>query len=67
MGLRFFKRRNEVAIRCQCQDEIGFNGAALFQAQKYIAVSLDLPYEFIWLQWGCAFSSAEITYRSQGH
>jgi len=61
MGLRFFKRRNKtsraIAIRIV---SLCFNGAALFQAQKWNLISPVKP-TVGQLQWGCAFSSAEIT------
>jgi len=60
MGLRFFKRRNLGRFLCDlfC-GKCRFNGAALFQAQKSEKV-LCRECARKELQWGCAFSSAEI-------
>ncbi len=59
MGPRFFKRGNSVenwyiTFCCQC-----FNGAALFQARKF-DVAGQVKASAGVLQWGRAFSSAEI-------
>ena len=59
MGLRFFKRRNNIKNKKSSENFWSFNGAALFQAQKCKYIQSTPPL-YTQLQWGCAFSSAEI-------
>jgi len=59
MGPRFFKRGNKIVDFQIVESLISFNGAALFQARKY--ETIDITSEVIRaLQWGRAFSSAEM-------
>jgi len=61
-GAALFQARKSINIYFNHTSTISFNGAALFQARKFIS-QLQFFILHLLLQWGRAFSSAEIHWK----